>query len=215
MEDKLISLKKDMNNRIFKNMKVTRELEHRVNQSIAEYQYAVSKPSRFKELLSIAVLFMMIITGIQVSLYHAGSSNELIDETVHLSAPFLTKMREVGKKQELAKEIYILQQTDKSITIEMAVNEDTARDKYKKDATLLLNNFSNLYRELHPLEPELWTRKEITIYISHNIFNRKPLEACKCILTGYKSSDSKHLKWTAFSQSTVNNFHIKQRERSE
>lgn len=214
MEDKLISLKKDMNNRVFRNMKVTRELEHRVIQSIAEHKYVVVKPSRFKELLSIAVLLMMIITGIQVSLFHAGSSSNLSDETVHISAPFLSKMRDLSKKQDLAEEIYILQQTEKSITIEMAVNENTASKKYKKDATMLVKNFSKLYRDLHPLEPELWTRKEITIYISHNTANRKPLEPCQCILTGYKSSGAKHFKWTPFSKSKgVNSLH--KSERSE
>ena len=191
MENKLQNLKKHMNQRVYRHIKLTSQMEKGILLSIKEKKSV--KPSFFfaKDLMITALVLLILTTTIPLLVSKTGNSSS----TSYMSIPFLIKAENLAKQKGLTDEIYNLQQSEKSFSMEVMISDHGEIHDYKKDVEEVLTTYSRLYQELYPHRKNIWDIKNVTVYLS--IYREHPAAYDDdYILIAHKPAGSIGIEWS-------------------
>ncbi|MGA4721149.1 hypothetical protein [Fictibacillus nanhaiensis] len=195
MEDKLQNLKIHMNQRVYRHIKLTSQMEKGILLSIKGKKSV--KPSFFfaKDLMITALVLLIVTTTIPLLVSKTGSNSA----TNYMSIPFLTKAENLAKQKGLTDEIYNLQQSEKSFSMEVMISDHGEINDYKKNVEEVLTTYSRLYQELYPHRKNIWDKKNVTVYLS--IYRENPAiydngNANNYILIAHKPAGSIGIEWS-------------------
>ncbi|MED1865361.1 hypothetical protein P4V41_17985 [Fictibacillus nanhaiensis] len=164
MEDKLQYLKKHMDQRIYRHIKLTSQIEKDILQNSRE-QKTVKPSFYFVKDLMITALFLLFVT-ISIPLLVSKTGNN--SSTSYMSIPFLIKAENLAKQKGLTEEIYNLKQSETSFSMEVMISDKGGISDYKKEVKNVLITYSRLYQMLYPHRKNVWDMKDVTVYLSYN-----------------------------------------------
>ncbi|MGM0804041.1 MAG: hypothetical protein ACQET8_04830 [Bacillota bacterium] len=194
MEDKLGHIKKHMDQRLYRHIKLTSQLERNILQSIKEKKNI--KPSFYfmKDLMITVLILFFVTTSIPLLVSKTGNNSS----TSYMSIPFLTKAENLAKQKGLTDEIYNLQQSENSFSMEVMISDHGEISDYKKDVEELLTTYSRLYQKLYPHRKNIWDIKNVTVYLS--FYREHPAadnsNANNYILIAHKPAGSIGIEWS-------------------
>ncbi|MBN3554662.1 hypothetical protein JYA63_10320 [Fictibacillus nanhaiensis] len=162
MEDKLQHLKKHMDQRLYRYIKLNSQMEEHILQRIRENKTV--KPSYYfvKDLMITAIVLLFMTTSIPFLVSKSGSTAS----TSYMSIPYLTKAENLAKQKGLTEEIFNLKQSENSFSMEVMISEKGEISDYKKDVEEVLTTYSRLYQKLYPHRKNIWDIKNVTVYLS-------------------------------------------------
>ncbi len=185
-----------MDQRLYRHIKLTSQMERGILLSIKEKK-TVIKPSFYfvKDLMITALVLLIVTTSIPLLVSKTGNNSS----TSYMSIPFLTKAENLAKQKGLTDEIYRLQQSEDSFSMEVMISDKRELSDYKKDVEELLTTYSRLYQKLYPHRKNVWDMKDVTVYLS--IYREHPAaydngNANNYILIGHKPAGSIGIEWS-------------------
>ncbi len=152
-----------MDQRLYRQIKLTSQMERDILQSIREKKTV--KPSFYfaKDLMITALILLFVTTSIPILVTKTGNNSS----TSYMSIPFLTKAENLAKQKGLTDEIYNLQQSENSFSMEVMISDRGKISDYKKDVEEVLTTYSRLYQMLYPHRKSVWEMKDVTVYLSN------------------------------------------------
>ncbi len=184
-----------MDQRLYRHIKLTSQMERGILLSMKEKKTV--KPSFYfaKDLMITALVLLFVTTSIPLLVSKTGNHSS----TSYMSIPFLTKAENLAKQKGLTDEIYNLQQSEDSFSMEVMISDKRERSDYKKDVEEVLTTYSRLYQKLYPHRKSVWDMKDVTVYLS--IYRENPAaydngNANNYILIAHKPAGSIGIEWS-------------------